>query len=108
MQNPDRKIKLTLSISPEILDKVKRITENQGVPLSRMVENFFLFLIERKVYCFKCGQSFSMVSTELCPKCGWGVCPECSICRCSLSDETAEAVFHMRKVYEDLVGGRLK
>jgi cytochrome c-type biogenesis protein CcmH/NrfF len=35
-------------------------------------------------------------------------CPKCNACGCKLSEETIAAIFHMRKVYEDLLAGRIK
>ena len=66
------------------------------------------FFMDPKVYCFHCGEPFTSSETSLCPKCGWMKCPKCGVCRCDLDDDVAEAVFHMRKVYEDLVIGRVK
>ena len=102
------KTKLTLSINKEILNEAKEIAEEKHIPLSRAVENFLKFFAKPKVYCFKCGEKFYSTSAELCPKCGWLVCPKCKACRCGLNEETAVAVFHMRRVYEDLLTGRLK
>lgn len=102
------KTKLTLSINEEVLNKAKEIAEDKHVPLSRAVENFLEFFANPEVYCFKCGEKFESTKSELCPKCGWMICPECKICRCGLNEETAVAVFHMRRVYEDLLTGRVK
>lgn len=102
------KTKLTLSINEEILNEARRIAEEKRIPLSRAVENFLEFFAKPKVYCFKCGEKFYVDEAELCPKCGWLVCPKCKACRCGLNEETAIAVFHMRRVYEDLLTGRVK
>ena len=76
--------------------------------MSRLVEKYFDFLTKREVYCFECGKKFSAKDTKTCPKCGWMKCPECGACGCELSDEVKSAAFQMRKVYEDLIGGRVK
>lgn len=102
------KTKLTLSIDKEVLNKAKEIAEQKRVPLSRAVENFLEFFANPIVYCFKCGEKFESAKSKLCPKCGWMICPECKVCRCGLDEETAVAVFYMRRVYEDLLTGRVK
>lgn len=102
------KTKLTLSIDEKILNESKKIAEEKHVPLSRAVENFLEFFAEPHVYCFKCGEKFVSTESKLCPKCGWLQCPECGVCRCGLDEDTAVAVFHMRRVYEDLLTGRVK
>jgi hypothetical protein len=102
------KTKLTLSIDKDILEKAKKAAEEKNMPVSRAVENFLEFLAEPHVYCFKCGEKFVSTKAKLCPKCGWLICPYCRICRCGLDEETAASVFHMRRVYEDLLSGRVK
>lgn len=102
------KTKLTLSIDENILNRAKEVSDEKHVPLSRLVENFFQFFNKPHVYCFKCGEKFSSDDAELCPKCGWLICPKCKECRCGLEEDTAIAVFHMRRVYEDLLVGRVK
>jgi len=104
----DPKVKLTITVDQDILRKAKDISSEKHVPLSRAIENFLRFFSNPEVYCFKCGEKFSVSDAELCPKCGWMVCPKCGVCRCGLSEETAVAVFHMRRVYEDLLVGRVK
>jgi hypothetical protein len=108
MNNPDPKERLTITIGGEILKKTKEEAKKKGMPLSRVIESFLKFFVNPTVYCFKCGEKFGSDGAELCPKCGWMKCPYCGVCRCKLSDEVATAVFHMRKVYEDLLGGRIK
>jgi len=102
------KTKLTLSIDKGILNEAKRTVEEKRIPLSRAVENFLEFLANPKVYCFKCGEKFRVNEAQLCPKCGWLLCTNCGACGCGLSEETAVAVFHMRRVYEDLLIGKVK
>jgi len=102
------KTKLTLSISKEILKGAKLAAEKRHIPVSRLVENFLEFFANPKIYCFKCGEKFSAADTKVCPKCGWLVCPRCGACGCGLSEDTATALFYMRKVYEDLLIGRVK
>ena len=102
------KTKLTLTVDKDVLNKAKSVAEERHIPLSRLVENFLDFFSDPEVYCFSCGEKFNSAGAELCPKCGWMICPECKVCRCGLDEETAVAVFHMRRVYEDLLSGRVK
>ena len=100
--------KLTLSIDDQTLKKAKGVAGKKHISLSGAVENFLDFLVDPKVYCFKCGERMDSTNSKLCPKCGWLICPSCEACRCGMSEETAVAVFHMRRVYEDLLTGRVK
>lgn len=102
------KTKLTISVDKEILEQAKKVSKKKHVPLSGAIENFLEFFTKPEVYCFKCGEKFSSNDAELCPKCGWMICPKCKVCRCGLDEGTAIAVFHMRRVYEDLLSGRVK
>ena len=102
------KTKLTLTVDKDVLHKVKQVAEEKNIPISRAVENFLRFFTDPHIYCFKCGEKFNSSDAELCPKCGWLVCPKCNVCRCGLDEDTAVAVFHMRRVYEDLLAGRVK
>ena len=104
----DPKTKLTLSIDEDVKKEAKKVSDKKRVPLSRAIENFLTFFNKPHVYCFKCGERFSSDEAELCPKCGWMICPKCKECRCGLNEETAIAVFHMRRTYEDLLVGRVK
>jgi len=108
MKKADPKVKLTITVDKNVLDEAKKVSEKKRVPLSGAIENFLEFFSNPGVYCFKCGERFSSTDAELCPKCGWMICPKCKVCRCGLSEETAVAVFHMRRVYEDLLAGRVK
>ena len=108
MHTPSKKTKLTLTIDKGVLERAKEVAEQKRIPISRLIENFLDFFAKPEVYCFKCGEKFSSVDAKLCPKCGWMICPKCEICRCGLEEETAIAVFHMRRVYEDLLSGRVK
>jgi len=103
----DSRVKLTITIDKVVLEVAKKAAKEKGVPISRVVENFLKFFSDPEVYCFKCGGKFRVSTASVCPKCGWLICPECKACRCVLSDEVAEAVFHMRRVYEDLLAGRI-
>ena len=103
-----KKTKLTLSIDRDILKKAKQLIEGKNVSLSKTVEKFLEFIIAPHFYCFKCGTKFDSNTSKLCPKCGWLSCPECGACRCVLNEDSAIAVFHMRRVYEDLLFGRVK
>jgi len=104
----DPKVKLTVTVDENVLSDAKDAAKQRNVPLSRVVENFLRFFARPEVYCFKCGEKFNVDEAEVCAKCGWLICPHCNACRCGLSDETAVAVFHMRRVYEELLSGRIK
>jgi hypothetical protein len=106
--NTSNKTKLTLTVDRAILEKAKKISEEKHLPLSGLIENFLDFFSNPSVYCFECGTKFNTTEVEVCPKCGWMVCANCGICRCNLDEKTAVAVYYMRKVYEDLVSGRVK
>lgn len=108
MGSSDRKTKLTLTVDPSIKEDARKVAEERGISLSRLVENYLVFVAKRKVYCFKCGKEFSAVRSEMCPKCGWMRCAECKACRCSMSEDAAQVAYYMRKVYEDLLGGRIR
>jgi len=102
------RVKLTVTVNKAILDEAKVIADQKHIPLSRLIENFLEFLSNPYVYCFKCGERFVSSNAKICVKCSWMVCPKCGACGCGLSDDTALAVFHMRRVYEDLLAGRVK
>lgn len=102
------KTKLTLSIESNVLKEAKKVVSLRRIPLSRLIENYLKWLAKPNVYCFSCGEKFIVTDSKICPKCGWLVCPKCKACRCVLSEEVASALFHMRKTFEDLLGGRLK
>jgi len=102
------KARLNITVNKSVLDEAKKAAERKNVTISRAVENFLRFFAKPEVYCFKCGEKFSSEEAKLCPKCGWMICPECGVCRCNLSEDVAIAVFHMRRVYEDLLAGRVK
>lgn len=102
------KTKLTLTVDKHILEIAKKTAEQKHVPISRLVENFLNFFANPVIYCFKCGEKIESGEAKLCPKCGWLLCPHCGACRCGLDEETAVAVFYMRRTYEDLLAGRVK
>jgi len=104
----DKRTKLTVTIDQSILNKAKDAASKRKIPVSRLVENFLKFIANPMVYCFRCGEEFGALKAELCAKCGWMQCPKCGACRCGLNEETAVAVFQMRRVYEGLLGGRVK
>lgn len=102
------KTKLTLSIDGDILNAAKLVAAQKHIPLSRLVENFLGFVAKPYVYCFRCGERFHVSDAKICAKCSWLICPKCRACGCGLKEETAVAIFHMRKVYEDLLAGKVK
>jgi len=102
------RVKLTITLDGTILSKAKIVADQKYVPLSRLIENFLQFLVDPHVYCFKCGERFTSSNAKICVKCGWLICPKCGACGCGLSEETIAAVHHMRRVYEDLLVGRVK
>jgi rRNA maturation endonuclease Nob1 len=108
MKPSEHRAKLNVTIDKHILQEAKKVAARKRVPVSRLIESFLEFVTNPEVYCFKCGERFDSGNSKLCPKCGWMVCPKCNVCRCNLSEETAVAVFHMRRVYEDLLAGRVK
>lgn len=103
-----RKARLTVTIDTQVLQAAKEAAEKKRIPLSRLIENFLAFFASPEVYCFRCGTRFQVTGSALCLKCGWMRCPHCTACGCTLSEETAAAIFHMRKVYEELLAGRIK
>ncbi|MCS7386649.1 MAG: DUF6364 family protein [archaeon GB-1867-005] len=104
----DPRVKLTITVDEDVLKMAKGKAKECGITLSRAIEKFLKFFADPHVYCFKCGEKFRVSEAEICPKCGWLSCPSCSACRCDLSEETAIAIFHMRRVYEDLLVRRIK
>jgi len=102
------KTKLTLSIDKNALENARKASKERRIPISRLVENFLKWVTKPEVYCFKCGKKFTAPDAEICPKCGWMMCVDCKACRCELTEETATAVFHMRRIYEELLCGRIK
>ncbi|MCD6240647.1 hypothetical protein J7K27_03880 [Candidatus Bathyarchaeota archaeon] len=103
----DPKEKLTTTIDKQVLENAKKICEEKHIPIAGILENFLSFFTNPWVYCFDCGEKFYVKDGELCAKCGWIKCPKCGACRCGLDERTAVAVFHMRRVYEDLLIGRI-
>lgn len=108
MDTSKSKKKLTLTIEEEVVDKAKKEAEERNTKLSASVQKFLQFFVEPWIYCFKCGKKINVKGAEVCPRCDWLKCPECGVCRCDLSEDTAEVAFYMRKIYEELLGGRLK
>ncbi|MEM2111309.1 MAG: DUF6364 family protein [Candidatus Bathyarchaeia archaeon] len=102
------KTKLTLSVNKEILAAAKLEADKRHIPVSRLVENFLAFLANPQIYCFKCGERFYVSDAKVCPKCGWLICTKCATCGCNLGADMAAGLFHMRKVYEDLLAGKVK
>lgn len=101
------KARITLSIDSKILVKAKQKAEEERLHISNLVENYLEFFVDPHVYCFHCGIKFNLKQGEECPVCTFAKCPTCGKCRC---DETSneEAIYYMRKVYEDLIKRRIK
>ena len=108
MSASSSKTRVTMTIDQKILQTAKKRAEEKRVSVSSLVEGFLDFFSNPKIYCFDCGKEFYSSESELCPKCGWLKCPSCGICRCDLDEDVAKAVFYMRKVYEDLLIGRVE
>jgi len=102
-----KKVKISATIDEDILEHSKRICDEKNIPLSRVIENFLRFFSNPWVYCFSCGKKFTISMAKTCHVCGWLVCPECGACRCSIPDNAAQALYFMRKVYEDLLMSRV-
>ena len=96
------KKKLTLSIDAEITEQAKIKASKSGISLSKLVENALKYYVNPTVYCFKCGTRFSINETEVCPKCGWYVCPHCGACACSLGEEGVKVAFYMRRTLKEV------
>ena len=101
------KKKLTLSIDGDVIEAVKKKANEKGLSLSKLVENFFRFYLNPNVYCFVCGEKFGVEHSKVCPKCGWYICPHCGSCGCKLDENSRKVAFQMRRVYEDLLLGKV-
>ncbi|HIM33188.1 MAG TPA: hypothetical protein EYI97_01745 [Candidatus Poseidoniales archaeon] len=99
--------KLTLTVDPDVLAEAKAKAQSQHTSISGLVENFLQFYSEARLYCFSCGVALDVTERETCAKCGFLKCSDCAKCGCDLSDEARQAVFHMRRVYEELLAGRV-
>lgn len=102
------KKKISLTIDDDVYEAAQEAVKEKGTSVSAIVQKFLEFYSDPHVYCISCGTKFRTSKAVLCPLCGWLKCPECSICRCDVSDEVAKAVFYMREVYEDLLTGSVK
>jgi hypothetical protein len=102
------KTKLTVSIDKKLLEEAKVEADKKHTPISGLVENFLEFFVTPYVYCFKCGERLDSSKAKQCPKCEYLVCSRCHACKCNLSEESAVVANQMRRVYEELRGGRLK
>lgn len=101
------KSRLNLTVDSSLLERVKEKADEKHLSISSIVENFFEFFVNPYVYCFNCGSKFCTETSEDCPVCSWVKCPECGACGCNLDDEVVKTAYHMRKVYEDLLFGRV-
>lgn len=102
------KTRVTLTIDKDIHDKAKQVAKEKHISISGLVEKYLEFFGNSWVYCFYCGEKFYSSRSELCSKCGYMKCTECNECGCELDEDVISAVFHMRRVYEDLITGRVK
>lgn len=103
-----RKVKVTLNIDDTILQKSEKVLQETNTPRSRAVESFLRYIADPHLYCFSCGEKFFVSKASVCPQCSFVKCIKCKACSCKLSKDTSAAVFHMRRVYEDLIGSRMK
>jgi len=101
------KTKLTLSVDRNLLKEAKSRAAKRHLTLSGLIDEFLAFFTRPQLYCFKCGGIYDVETSKVCPKCEWSICPRCQTCKCQLGEEASKVAFHMRKVYENLVGGRL-
>ena len=102
------KVKVTLNIDEDVIKKSEKVLQDKNIPRSRIVESFLNYVGDPHLYCFSCGEKFYVSKAQVCPKCSFVKCTKCSNCSCKLTEQTSSAVFFMRKVYEDLIGGRVK
>ena len=101
------KSRITLSINTRILEKAKEKAKKERLHISNLVEKYLEFYVDPYVYCFHCGSKFDLEQGDECPVCTFAKCPTCGKCRCDeMSNE--KAIYHMRKVYEDLIKRRIK
>lgn len=100
--------KTTITLDPENVETAKKNCKKKQISLSRLIDNYLVFFNEPKLYCFNCGESFESGDADVCPQCSYVTCSHCDACGCDLSSETRQAIFYMRKVYEDLLSGRIK
>jgi len=102
------KMKVTINIDSDVVKKSEKVLDERNIPRSRAVESFLQYVAEPHIYCFSCGEKFLVKKASVCPKCSFVKCVKCNSCSCDLSEETSKAIFHMRHVYEDLIGGRVQ
>jgi hypothetical protein len=103
-----KKEPLNITIDTDVKEKAIAEAQKKNIPLSRLIENFLKFFVNPQVYCFNCGKEFHSSETIVCTKCSSMKCPTCGSCACKLDEETSKVIFHMRRVYEDLLAGRIK
>lgn len=102
------KIKVTIGIDEDVLKKSEKILSEKNIPRSRIIESFLSYISDPHVYCFSCDEKFFVSKADVCSKCSFVKCVKCKNCSCKLTEQASNAVFQMRKVYEDLIGGRVK
>lgn len=100
--------KLTLTVDPKVHAEAKKVADSRGFAISTLVESYMRFLANPTVYCIKCSAKFNSKDAKLCTKCSWMKCQECGACVCGLDERTATAMYNMRRVYEELIGSRVK
>jgi hypothetical protein len=108
--SPSAKTKepLNVTIDKEIKKRAIALAKEKNIPISRLIENFLDFFADPDVYCYRCGEKFRSSAAKHCMRCDSMICPKCGSCSCVLTEETSKAIIQMRKVYEDLVAGRVK
>jgi len=108
MNKYNSKAKLTITVNKEVLSEAKKVANERRIPISMVVENFLKFFDDPWVYCFKCGERFSVLDAKRCLECGWMICPKCGVCKAGISEETAIGVLNTIGSLEDLLAGRMK
>lgn len=101
------KTKLTLTVDPKVVARARRASRARRIPISRMVEGFLDWAADPRLHCFACGAPFATSGARTCTQCSWMECPGCGKCGCGLGKQALRALHPMRKVFEELAGGRL-
>jgi len=102
-----KKDRFTFSIDPSLSKKFKELCDERGLKYSSVLVNFVEFFVNPEIYCFTCKNKFEAKNEEICVKCGWIICPSCEVCGCSLDEKIVDAIYQMRRTFEDLLMGRV-